>query len=145
MRRSQSAGGVVIGPDGRVLVTNQNGDSWSLPKGHIDPGEDARTAAARETAEETGITQLTYVKDLGSYERYRTGKGGKGEDKSDLKTIIMFLYTTKETDLQPTDEHNPEAQWVVLEEVANLLTNPKDKAFFESVIDQVTEVIASNS
>lgn len=29
--------------------------AWSIPKGEIDPGEDALTAARREFAEETGI------------------------------------------------------------------------------------------
>lgn len=29
---------------------------WSLPGGHIEPGEPAREAARREVAEETGIT-----------------------------------------------------------------------------------------
>lgn len=30
--------------------------TWSLPGGHIEPGETARHAAAREVMEETGIT-----------------------------------------------------------------------------------------
>jgi len=38
-----------------------------LPKGHIELGEDAVTAAMRETKEESGITDLKLVKDLGSY------------------------------------------------------------------------------
>lgn len=127
----------MIGPQGKVLVVNQNGDSWSLPKGHIDPGEDARTAAAREIAEEAGITQLEFVKELGSYQRYRINKGGQGDDTSNLKTITMFLYKTSETALQPTDPHNPEARWVAPEEVAVLLTHPKDRAFYERVLPEI--------
>ena len=33
------------------MVVNQNHDSWSLPKGHIDEGEDKLTAAKREIFE----------------------------------------------------------------------------------------------
>lgn len=29
---------------------------WSFPGGHVEPGEPARTAAAREVLEETGVT-----------------------------------------------------------------------------------------
>lgn len=137
MRQTHSAGGVVVGPHGKVLVVNQNGDSWSLPKGHIDPGEDARTAAEREIAEESGITQLTFVAELGQYQRYKIGKGGQGDDTSNLKTITMFLYKTGQTELAPTDPHNPEAKWVSPQEVAALLTHSKDRAFFESILPQI--------
>ena len=50
---------------GEVLVVNQRGTSWSLPKGHIDFGEDALTAAKREIYEEAGITDLKIIKELG--------------------------------------------------------------------------------
>jgi ADP-ribose pyrophosphatase YjhB (NUDIX family) len=130
---TQCAGGVVLNSRGDVLVVSQKGDSWSLPKGHIDPGEDALTAAKRETHEESGITELTFVRDLGTYERYRIAKGGMGEDMSELKQITMFLFTTTQEDLKPIDSDNPEARWVPVAEVEALLTHPKDKAFFASI------------
>jgi 8-oxo-dGTP diphosphatase len=38
---------------------------WSLPGGHIEPGETARAAALREVAEETGVTaELIGVADV---------------------------------------------------------------------------------
>jgi ADP-ribose pyrophosphatase YjhB (NUDIX family) len=133
MQTTESAGGIVLNPLNEVVVVSQHGDSWSLPKGHVDPGETPREAAEREITEETGITQLAFIRELGSYERHKIGKGGEGEDASELKRIHMFLYKTLQQALQPVDEHNPEARWVPIEEVAALLTHPKDKEFFEHV------------
>jgi len=137
MQKVQSAGGVILNPRGEVVVVSQQGDSWSLPKGHVDLGESALEAAKREVAEESGITELQFVRKLGSYERYRIGKGGTGEDTSELKEIHMFLFTTDEDTLAPVDPGNPEAQWVPIHEVANLLTHPKDRDFFDSIRDSL--------
>ena len=95
-RRTKSAGGIVINEKGDVLVVNQNGNSWSLPKGHIDEGEDARTAAVREIFEESGVSELTFIRPLGSYERLRISIDGKGDDLNELKHIEFFLYRTNQ-------------------------------------------------
>ena len=143
MKKTLTAGGIVLNKDGLVLVVNQNGNSWSLPKGHIDEGEDKLQAAIREIYEESGITKLELIKELESYERYRIGLDG-GEDKSELKQIFMFLFTTKEEKLKPIDPGNPDALWVKKEEVAELLTHKKDKEFFLSVIGEITKVMSLN-
>jgi 8-oxo-dGTP pyrophosphatase MutT (NUDIX family) len=58
--RELSAGGVVV-RDGQIVVivpTRRASDGSrvvALPKGHIDPGEDALAAATREVREETGV------------------------------------------------------------------------------------------
>ncbi len=129
MNRTESAGGIVINPKGEVLVVSQHGTSWSLPKGHIETGEEQLAAARREIYEEAGITKLEYVADLGSYERFKLSAAG-GEDASELKTIHMFLFRTVEDILRPVDLENPEARWVAPEQVASLLTHPKDREFF---------------
>jgi 8-oxo-dGTP pyrophosphatase MutT (NUDIX family) len=133
MIQTRSAGGVVIN-NGLVLVVSQHGRSWSLPKGHIEDGEDAVAAARREIYEETGITELKYIGELGTYRRYKIGADGS-EDTSELKTITMFLFTTSQTALAPVDPENPEARWVAREDVAGLLTHIKDKEFFLSIVD----------
>jgi ADP-ribose pyrophosphatase YjhB (NUDIX family) len=136
MKRTESAGGVVVNPKGEVLVVNQRGNSWSLPKGHVDPGEDLLTAARREIAEESGITELEFVRKLGIIERHRIGRDG-GEDLSELKLIHLFLFRTGQVQLQPQDPQNPEALWIQPQHVADLLTHPKDKAFVLNILPSI--------
>jgi len=94
-------------------------------------------AAKREILEESGIKSLTFIKELGSYERYRIGVDTQKEDKSELKTIHMLLFRTEETRHAPTDPENPIAKWAHIEEVSKILTHPKDKEFFEKIKEEI--------
>ena len=136
MKQTISAGGVVLNNKGSVLVVSQRGTSWSLPKGWVEKGETYLEAAKREIYEESGISELSLVKELGSYQRYKIGPDG-GDNLSDLKTIHMFLFKTGQNKLAPLDPDNPEARWVEKEEVADLLTHKKDKEFFRNVMSQI--------
>jgi 8-oxo-dGTP pyrophosphatase MutT (NUDIX family) len=58
--RRLAVGVLPVEPDGRVHLVGQwrfplRRYSWEMPEGGADPGEDARTCAARELAEETGL------------------------------------------------------------------------------------------
>jgi ADP-ribose pyrophosphatase YjhB (NUDIX family) len=138
---TESAGGVVVSDaSGRVLLVSQHGTSWSLPKGHIEAGEDALAAARREIYEESGVSQLELVRELGSYSRHRIGRDG-GEDGSELKTIHLFLFRTGQTALAPLDADNPEALWVEPRRAAEMLTHPKDREYFLSILGSVEDEI----
>jgi 8-oxo-dGTP pyrophosphatase MutT (NUDIX family) len=137
MKKTHSSGGVVLNSKGQVLVVSQNGNSWSLPKGHLDPGETALEAAQREIYEESGVSSLELVRDLGSYERYKIGLKEGQEDRSELKIIHLFLFKTDQMVLNPMDPKHPEARWVDKKDVAALLTHPKDKAFFSRIVHEL--------
>src|SRR3990172_4657996 len=68
-----SAGGVVVRPEGEtvlVALMREGGrESYSLPKGHVEPGERLEDAARREIEEETGIRGLVLLGPLGVRER----------------------------------------------------------------------------
>lgn len=136
MIHTESAGGVVVNAEGRVLLVSQHGTSWSLPKGHLEEGETPLEAARREIREESGVSRLEMVRPLGSYSRHRLGADG-GEDRSELKTIHLFLFKTDANELAPLDPDNPEARWVEREAVAGLLTHAKDREFFASILDTI--------
>ena len=131
MKKTISSGGVVLNMKGEVLVVNQRGTSWSLPKGHVEKGEDFVNAAKREIKEESGIGDLQIIGELGSYKRPRI------DDPSEIKTIHMFLFKTNESALKPTDSQNPEARWVNKDEVENFLTAKQDIEFFRKIKDQL--------
>jgi 8-oxo-dGTP pyrophosphatase MutT (NUDIX family) len=136
MKKTYSAGGVVLNARGQVLVVSQRGKSWSLPKGHIEEGEDVLAAARREIYEESGLRDLILIKLLGSYERLRIGKHG-GESGAEFKHLTFFLFKATGEALQPVDPDNPEARWVDPTAVNSLLTHPKDQEFFSQILDQL--------
>lgn len=132
----QAAGGVVVNKDGLVAIVSNRGVSWSLPKGKIDPGESPVEAAQREVYEETGIKKMSVIRELGVYSRYRNAPDGT-EDRTELKTLHIFLIKADKKKLTPVDAHNPEAKWIEKEKVCDYLTHPKDREFFQSIIDLI--------
>ena len=129
-KETKSAGGIIYNDKNEVVIVNQNHDSWSLPKGHIDSGESSLEAALREIYEETGIKKPTYIRSLGKFKRYRIGLDGN-DDLSELKTIAIYLFKSNQINLQPIDPNNPEAIWVNVEEAYKLLSHKEDKSFFK--------------
>jgi 8-oxo-(d)GTP phosphatase len=130
----QIAGGVVYNPKFGVVVVNQNYNSWSLPKGHVEEGEESLAGAIREIWEEAGIPpeKLSFQKKLTTYTRDRIQRGPL--DTPEMREITLYYFITDESELHPQDPVNPEARWVTISDVPLLLTHPIDKMQFESII-----------
>lgn len=142
MDKTCCAGGIVLGDRGTLaLVRTKEGAGWTFPKGHIEEGETDEEAARREIEEETGLTGLELIDDLGHYERYRIGIDGATDDTSELKDIHLFLFAAKpHATLLPSMEI-AEAEWVALPRIITTLTHPKDRAWFTTVFERVRHAI----
>jgi 8-oxo-dGTP pyrophosphatase MutT (NUDIX family) len=129
----QIAGGVVWNPKLGIAVVNQNNNSWSLPKGHVEKGETHVEAAVREITEETGIPKenLRFINTLGAYERSQIKRDK--DQPTEMRTITLYLFKTDYENLSPNDPENPEVRWVAIDKVSSLLTHPKDKEFYSSI------------
>lgn len=74
--RETTSGGIVYrkSPKGAVeiLLMQDAKNRWTIPKGHVEPGEEPRDTAEREIREETGLKEMKVQSWLGKVNfRYR--------------------------------------------------------------------------
>jgi 8-oxo-dGTP pyrophosphatase MutT (NUDIX family) len=93
----------------------------ALPKGHIDPGENALQAATREVREETGIVGEP-VTELGET-RYWYRREGQTIPKS----VCFYLFSFVEGDTEDHDDEVEEARWIALEDAQLELSHTAER------------------
>jgi 8-oxo-dGTP pyrophosphatase MutT (NUDIX family) len=124
--RELSAGGVVVrGEEIVVIVPTRRASDGSrvlaLPKGHIDPGENALQAATREVREETGVVGEP-LRELGEA-RYWYRRDGQTIPKS----VKFFLFSYVEGDTDDHDDEVEQARWIKLADAQNELSHAAER------------------
>lgn len=94
---------------------------WSLPKGHIEPGETAEQAAVREVAEETGIAG-EILAELGSIDFWFVA-----QDRRIHKTVRHFLLRATGGELCDDDVEVAAVAWVALPDLGAQLAYPDER------------------
>lgn len=108
-----------------LLILDQYG-KWTLPKGHLEAGEDAETAAVREVREETGLSGEAGVF-VGTITYPVLKKGA-----SYLKRVDFFLMHADDGDAAPeADEGITAVEWL-----------PPDEAEARAGYEQIRAIIA---
>jgi 8-oxo-dGTP pyrophosphatase MutT (NUDIX family) len=114
MQPSKACGFVLVrdGAAGRehLLLTNARRSEPGLPKGHEESGETEIETALRETAEETGLTDLDVDPWFRATLRYPAERRGAVWDK----TVVYFLATVRSGEVRLSREHSAYA-WVPLD------------------------------
>lgn len=105
--REPTAGGIVFRmsqdqKDIEILLIQDSKGRWTIPKGHIEPGENAKETAIREIGEEAGLFHIEVIMWLGKIHfQYRR------IDKLVLMTTQIYL-------VRATDKHETpvKEQWM---------------------------------
>jgi 8-oxo-dGTP diphosphatase len=85
-----------------ILLIQDAKKRWTIPKGHVEPGEEPRGTAEREIQEETGLEEMKVMNWLGKVNfRYRRNKT--------LVLMVMHIYLVEA--LGDTNKLNPE-EWL---------------------------------
>lgn len=102
------AGGVVLDPDGRVLLGRRTDHGrWAVLGGIIDPGEQPAQAAAREIAEEAGIrVEVQRLVSVVNEEPIEFTNGDRCQ-----VLALTFLCRYLDGDVRPADGENIEVRW----------------------------------
>jgi 8-oxo-dGTP pyrophosphatase MutT (NUDIX family) len=110
---------------------------WSLPKGHVEPGETEEDTAVREVMEETGIRGAVVGK-LGTIDFWFVADGRRIH-----KTVHHFLLVAADPDgglvLSDEDVEVSEVAWVPLAEIASRLAYADERRLLDRVPDLLAE------
>ena len=117
----KKSGWVVFDGENFFVVKRNNYNDISLPKWHIDPGENSEQAALREVLEETGL-ECQIVGDLGITEYLN------------FEWIVQVQYFAMRVNQKKSDELFPDVDEVITgdyDKIEKLLSYSTDKRILE--------------
>lgn len=104
--RETTSGGIIFRRDPKgtlqILLIKDAKNRWTIPKGHVEPGEEPKQTAEREIREETGLQEMKVYSWLGKVNfRYRRSHT--------LVLMTMHIYLVE--GLGDTNKLHPE-EWL---------------------------------
>ena len=106
-----------------LLIHRPRYDDWSLPKGKLDPGEEAAVGALREVREETGL-QCTLGPELPRtlyFDRHRRRKR------------VRYWAMQVQSGRFEVNSEVDETRWLTIDEAVELLTHRRDRRVVQAL------------
>ena len=139
-------GVVVLNKENKVFVGKRKDnpiDKWQMPQGGVDEGEDLISAMKRELSEETGIKNITLLKEVEGWSEYELpdyllGKIWKGKYRGQRQKwfIVRFVGKDNEINLETKNPEFIEWQWVEIDSLPGVIVEFKKKVY-ENLVPKI--------
>ena len=103
MPAEKSCGAVIFTRNGnrKYLLLHYEGGHWDFVKGHVERNETEKDTVRRETEEEVGITDLTFIEGYRHPISYYYKRAGR----TVYKEVIFYLIESKTDAVRLSREH----------------------------------------
>lgn len=109
----RAAGGIIFHDNQVLLIRSESRNSYSLPKGRVEPGESLEQTAVREVREETGYsTKIVQIIDTMVFEFDKNGEHFR-------KSVTYYL-------LELADNSDPQQALQEGEDFENIWVEPSE-------------------
>ncbi len=102
----ETSAGIVLFRKGEskilFLLLHYPSGHWDFVKGKMEQGESTHQTAIRETKEETGITDITFIENFEEWIEYNF----KYQGELVQKKVVFFLAETKTKEVKISHEHS---------------------------------------
>ena len=143
---------ILLNKENKVFVGKRKDnptDTWQMPQGGVDEGENFVDAMKRELTEETSIKNIKIIKELQEltiYElpRYLVGKIWKGKYKGQKQKwfIVRFLGKDNEIDINTQRPEFIEWRWLNIDNLPQVIV-PFKKKVYEELLPKIKSSINS--
>ena len=131
-------GAVFVGR--RIFV--EVGESWQMPQGGVDEGEDLRAAVLRELHEETGIKSVKIEAEASDWFTYdlpaaAVGVALKGKYRGQTQKWFALRFVGAESEIDLECHGHPEFdawKWVEIDEVVRMIV-PFKRDVYRKVVE----------
>ncbi len=146
----QGVGIIVLNQNNKVFVGKRKDnpiDKWQMPQGGIDINESPFDAMKRELAEETSITKIKVLKEIGTWLEYELppnllGKIWKGKYRGQKQKWFIVKYFGKDNEINLNTKHPEfiEWKWIDYKLLPEVIVDFKKKVY-EKLKDELNKFI----
>jgi len=113
---------------------------WGFVKGHIEPNEDIKLTVTRETEEETGLRDLSFVGDFRIRDEYFfKRRNTKNYFETVHKEAIYFLVESKTNAITLSPEHC-DYKWLEYQQAREQLTHESMRKILDKADSRLKQI-----
>lgn len=134
---------MVLNREGKIFVgkrVDQTIESWQMPQGGIDPGEEPRQTALRELSEEIGTTKVEFIREHPDWLLYDLppqliGIAWQGRYRGQrLKWFaVRFLGTDDDINLKTEHQEFSDWKWADIDDLLRLIVPFKRETYAQVI------------